>query len=80
MSDLDKGPGANQAGLKVSTLTRDKCTCFNLSFSEYCHAVNRPKYIGRTFDHDGKPCRIIDDDLEDIFSRSDFAGAKRRQR
>ena len=81
MTDLDKGPGGNQAGLMVSTLTEVKWTCseINLSVLEYCHAVNRPKYFGRTFDHDGKPYRILDDDLEDILSRSDFAGKKGRR-
>jgi hypothetical protein len=27
----------------------------------------------RSFDEDGRPYRIADDDLEDIFSESDFA-------
>jgi hypothetical protein len=28
--------------------------------------------IGRTFDEYGRPMQIYDDDLDDIFSRSDF--------
>jgi len=32
----------------------------------------------RSFDHDGRPYPIHDDDLEDIFSKSDYARGKRR--
>lgn len=76
-----KGPRRQAGSIQDgSTLTKDKCTFseINFSLSEYCRAVNRPKYLGRTFDHDGKPYHILDDDLEDIFSRSDFAGKRRR--
>ena len=34
--------------------------------------------IERSFDDEGKPFEIADDDLEDIFSKSDFARGKRR--
>jgi len=32
----------------------------------------------RSFDHQGKPCPIMDDDLDDIFSKSDYTRGKKR--
>jgi len=34
--------------------------------------------IERSFDPEGKPYQILDDDLEDILAKSDFARGKRR--
>jgi hypothetical protein len=46
----------------------------------YCSVIEfKPLGVLRSFDHEGKPYPIHDDDLEDIFAKSDYAKGRGRR-